>query len=97
MGDGGEQPLPASREQKTLNVAQLHQGLLKIMVYNRRCALSMGLGSAKELGHGYTNMSDSELSCHKAGQCHGCHIIEECGNRKPGLYYTRAYGFVCDS
>lgn len=47
----------------------------------------MGLGSAKELGHGYTNMSDSELRCHKAGQCHGCHIIEECDNRKPGLYY----------
>lgn len=25
----------------------------------------MGLGSAEELGHGYTNMSDSELSCHR--------------------------------
>lgn len=40
----------------------------------------MRLGSAAELGHGYTNMSDSALRCYKAGQCHGCHIIEECEN-----------------
>lgn len=85
----GLQPLPASQEQKTLNVAQLHQGLLKIMVYNHRCALSKGLGSNSELGHGSSNMSNSELRCHTAGQCHGCHIIEECENRKSGLYYTR--------
>lgn len=96
MGDGEQQPLPASPEQKTINVAQLPQGLLKIMVYNHRCALGMGLGSAAALGHGYTNIFDSELRRYKAGQCHGCHIIEECENRKLGLNYMRAHGFVCD-
>lgn len=36
LGGRGQLLLPARREQKTINVAQLHLGLLKIIVYNHR-------------------------------------------------------------
>lgn len=78
--------LPASPEQKTFNVAQLHQGLLKIMASNHRCGAQVALGARSRL-HKHSRLWPE---VRQGWTMSRMHITEECASRSQ-VYITQKH------